>query len=79
MSQFKNHKVLAGSNVSVGLNTPDDAGVVVASAKNLIQSVDFFTPVLDNPYDWGRVSAANALSDIYAMGGEHLSALQLVC
>jgi selenide,water dikinase len=79
LSQFKNHKALAGSNVSVGLNNPDDAGVVVASDKNLIQSVDFFTPVLDNPYDWGRVSAANALSDIYAMGGEPLSALQLVC
>ena len=79
MSQFKNHKALAGTNVSVGLNNPDDAGVVITSEKKLIQSVDFFTPVLDNPYDWGRVAAANALSDIYAMGGEPLSALQLVC
>ena len=79
MSQFKNHKALSASNVSVGLNNPDDAGVVRASGENLIQSIDFFTPILDNPYDWGRVAAANALSDIYAMGGEPLSALQLVC
>lgn len=79
MSQFKNHKALDSNNVSVGLNNPDDAGVIEASGNNLIQSIDFFTPILDNPYDWGRVAAANALSDIYAMGGEPLSALQLVC
>ena len=79
MSQFKNHKALSASSVSVGLNNPDDAGVVRTSGENLIQSIDFFTPILDNPYDWGRVAAANALSDIYAMGGEPLSALQLVC
>ncbi|MDA7725075.1 selenide, water dikinase SelD, partial [Acidimicrobiaceae bacterium] len=78
-SQFKNHKALSASSVSVGLNNPDDAGVVRTSGENLIQSIDFFTPILDNPYDWGRVAAANALSDIYAMGGEPLSALQLVC
>ena len=69
MSQFKNHKALAGSDVSVGLNNPDDAGVITANGTNLIQSIDFFTPILDNPYDWGRVAAAKALSDIYAMGG----------
>ncbi len=79
MSQFENHKALIGSNISVGLNNPDDAGVIAANGTDLIQSIDFFTPVLDNPYDWGRVAAANALSDIYAMGGEPLSALQLVC
>jgi len=79
LSQFKNHKALSASSVSVGLNNPDDAGVVRTSGENLIQSIDFFTPILDNPYDWGRVAAANALSDIYAMGGEPLSALQLVC
>ena len=79
MSQFKNHKALEANNVSVGLNNPDDAGVVVASGNKLIQSIDFFTPILDDPYDWGRAAAANALSDIYAMGGEPLSALQLVC
>ena len=68
MSQFKNHKALEANNVSVGLNNPDDAGVVVASGNKLIQSIDFFTPILDDPYDWGRAAAANALSDIYAMG-----------
>ena len=51
----------------------------MASGNKLIQSIDFFTPILDDPYDWGRAAAANALSDIYAMGGEPLSALQLVC
>tara|TARA_B110000459_G_scaffold120744_1_gene133075 strand:- start:597 stop:1553 length:957 start_codon:yes stop_codon:yes gene_type:complete len=79
LSQFKNHKALEAENVSVGLNNPDDAGVVEVNGNKLIQSIDFFTPILDSPYDWGRVAAANALSDIYAMGGEPLSALQLVC
>ena len=74
MSQFKNHKALEAENVSVGLNNPDDAGVVEVNGNKLIQSIDFFTPILDSPYDWGRVAAANALSDIYAMGGEPLSA-----
>jgi selenide,water dikinase len=44
----------------------------------LVQTVDFFTPVVDDPYDWGRIAAANALSDIYAMGGRPLTALNLV-
>ena len=44
----------------------------------IVQTVDFFTPILDDPYDWGRVAAANALSDIYAMGGVPISSLQLV-
>ena len=44
----------------------------------IVQTVDFFTPILDNPYDWGRVAATNALSDIYAMGGSPISSLQLV-
>ena len=44
----------------------------------IVQTVDFFTPILDNPYDWGRVAATNALSDIYAMGGAPITSLQLV-
>ena len=44
----------------------------------MVQTVDFFTPILDNPFDWGKVAAANALSDIYAMGGTPISSLQLV-
>ena len=43
-----------------------------------MQTVDFFTPVVDDPFDWGRITAANALSDVYAMGGSPLTALQLV-
>ncbi len=63
----------------VGLGVPDDAGVFRApSGDLLVQTVDFFTPVVDDPFDWGRVTAANALGDIYAMGAEPLTALQLV-
>ena len=51
LSQFKNHKALSASTVYVGLYNPDDSGVVRASGENHIQSIDFFTPLLDNPYD----------------------------
>lgn len=57
----------------------DDAGVFrVSEGVGLVQSVDFFTPIDDDPFDWGRIAAANALSDVYAMGGRPLTALQLV-
>ena len=79
MTQFKNHKATESPNLLVGLNNPDDGGVIQVGDQKIIQTVDFFTPILDNPYDWGRVAAANALSDVYAMGGEPISALQLVC
>jgi selenide,water dikinase len=60
----------------VGAGTFDDAGVVRLSDElALVQSVDFFTPVVDEPYEFGRIAAANALSDIYAMGAKPLSAL----
>jgi selenide,water dikinase len=63
----------------VGLETPDDAGVYrLAPDLAMVQTVDFFTPVVDDPYDWGRIAAANALSDIYAMGGRPVTALNLV-
>jgi selenide,water dikinase len=63
----------------VGSSTADDAGVVrVRDDLALVQSVDFFTPIVDDPYDFGRIAAANALSDLYAMGAEPLSALNLV-
>jgi selenide,water dikinase len=63
----------------VGSDTADDAGVVqVRDDLALVQSVDFFTPIVDDPYDFGRIAAANALSDLYAMGAEPLSALNLV-
>ena len=60
----------------VGAGTFDDAGVVRLSDElALVQSVDFFTPVVDDPFDFGRIAAANALSDIYAMGAKPLTAL----
>jgi selenide, water dikinase len=58
----------------------DDAGVYKLSDElALIQTVDFFTPIVDDPYDFGQVAAANALSDIYAMGGKPLTAMNIVC
>jgi len=63
----------------VGLDSPDDAAVYqVAPDMALVQTVDFFTPVVDDPYSWGRIAAANALSDVYAMGGRPALALNLV-
>ena len=79
LKQFEQHKALKSENLIVGLDNPDDGGVINVGDTKIIQTVDFFTPILDNPYDWGRVAAANSLSDIYAMGGEPLSSLQLVC
>jgi selenide,water dikinase len=63
----------------VGLDAPDDASVYrLTDELAIVQTVDFFTPVVDDPFDWGRVAAANALSDVYAMGGRPLTALNLV-
>lgn len=66
-------------NVIIGTNTADDAAVYRLSAETaLVLTTDFFTPVVDDPYDFGAVAAANALSDVYAMGGKPLTALNLV-
>ncbi len=63
----------------VGYDTADDAGVfLVRDDLAMVFTADFFTPIVDDPYDWGRIAAANALSDVYAMGGEPLMALNLV-
>jgi len=67
-------------NVLVGHDTLDDAGVYrIAPDLALIQTVDFFTPIVDDGYDFGQIAAANALSDVYAMGGTPKTALNLVC
>jgi selenide,water dikinase len=67
-------------NVLVGLSRADDAGVYkVSETLALIQTVDFFTPIVDDPYGFGQIAAANALSDVYAMGGEPKTAMNLVC
>jgi selenium donor protein len=65
--------------VLVGLDTFDDAGVFAVSDDfALVQTVDFFAPIVDDPYSFGQIAAANALSDVYAMGGEPLTALNIV-
>jgi selenide, water dikinase len=67
-------------NLLVGFDTSDDAGVYrIGPELALVQTVDFFTPLVDDPYTFGRIAATNALSDIYAMGGRALTALALVC
>jgi len=64
----------------VGLADGDDAAAVrISAGVALIATTDFFTPVVDDPYDWGRIAAANALSDVYAMGGRPVVALNLLC
>jgi selenide, water dikinase len=66
-------------NLIVGAATVDDAAVYrLSDDLALVQTVDFFTPIVDDPYDFGRIAAANALSDVYAMGARPLSALNLV-
>ena len=66
-------------NVLVGFDTADDAGVYQLSSElALVQTVDFFTPIVDDPYTFGQIAAANALSDVYAMGGRPISALSIV-
>ena len=63
----------------VGTSTSDDAAVYrLDDRRALVQTVDFITPIVDDPYDYGRIAAANALSDIYAMGGTPLNALSFV-
>ena len=67
-------------NVLVGFDHADDAGVYQLSPDQaLVQTVDFFTPIVDDPYTFGQIAATNALSDVYAMGGRPLTALALVC
>lgn len=68
------------ANLMVGFETADDAGVYRLSAEQaLVQTVDFFTPMIDDPFTYGQIAATNALSDVYAMGGTPLTALTLVC
>src|SRR5256884_5439192 len=66
-------------NVLVGFDTNDDAGVyLLGDGMALVQTVDFFTPIVDDPHTFGQIAAANALSDVYAMGGQPVSALSIV-
>ncbi len=67
-------------NLIVGIEKADDAGVYKISEEvALIQTIDFFTPIVDDPYWFGQIAAANAFSDVYAMGGRPLTAMNVVC
>jgi selenide, water dikinase len=66
-------------NVLVGFDTNDDAGIYrISEDQALVQTVDFFTPIVDDPFLFGQIAAANALSDVYAMGGRPISSLSIV-
>ena len=66
-------------NVLVGFDTSDDAGVYkLTESLALVQTVDFFTPIVDDPFTFGAIAAANSLSDVYAMGGRPISALSIL-
>ena len=72
-------KTIIDPNLIVGIETSDDAGVYrLNSNQAIVQTVDFFTPVVDDPFSFGQIAAANALSDIYAMGARPITALNLV-
>jgi selenide,water dikinase len=67
-------------NVLVGFDQADDAGVyLIGPGQALVQTVDFFTPMVDDPYTFGQIAATNALSDVYAMGGQPRTSLAIVC
>ena len=67
-------------NLLVGLTTGDDAGVYrIAPNLALVQTLDFFPPIVDDPYLFGQIAAANSLSDVYAMGGKPLTAMNILC
>jgi selenide,water dikinase len=71
---------VADKNILVGFDTNDDAGVYKLSPEcALVQTVDFFTPIVDDPFLYGAIAAANALSDVFAMGGRPLTALSVLC
>jgi selenide, water dikinase len=66
--------------VLVGIETADDAGVyLVRDDLALVQTVDFFTPIVDDPYDYGRIAALNSINDVWAMGGTPITALAVTC
>ncbi len=76
---LKNLPAVTDPRVLVGSNTADDAAVIqIAPDRALVFTTDFFTPIVDDPFEFGQVAAANALSDVYAMGGTPISALGIV-
>jgi selenide,water dikinase len=74
-----NSPIVHDDDLLIGIDGSDDAGVYrINDDVALVQTIDFFTPIVDDAFDWGRIAAANALSYVYAMGGTPLTALQLV-
>ena len=70
----------ADENVLVGFDTSDDAGVYKLSAElALVQTLDFFTPIVDDPYDYGRIAALNSINDVWAMAGTPITAMAITC
>ncbi|MEA2448031.1 MAG: selenide, water dikinase, partial [Actinomycetota bacterium] len=80
LAQVLGHvKTATDPAVLVGLDSPDDAAVYrISPDVAIVQTVDFFTPIVDDAWAWGRIAATNALSDVYAMGGRPVTALNLV-
>ncbi len=79
LRRLNNAGPVHSADIVVGIEAADDAGVYrVRDDLWLVQTVDFFTPIVDDAADWGRIAAANSLSDVYAMGGMPLSALSIV-
>lgn len=79
LGPLRGHPATRHSDLLVGFGSSDDAGVFrMRDGSALVQTVDFFAPVVDDPFDWGQIAAANALSDVYAMGGRPLTALQVL-
>ncbi len=79
MRRFAEHHRSEDPNLLLGLDAPDDAAIYrITDEVALVETVDFFTPIVDDAYQWGAIAAANAFSDVYAMGGRPLLALNLV-
>src|SRR5881296_1807084 len=79
MQVLRQLPIVRDPNLLVGTDTADDAGVYrIDRDRALVQTVDFFTPIVDDPFVYGQIAAANALSDVYAMGGRPLTALNLM-
>ena len=73
-------KIPSHPDLIIGLEHPDDAGVFRLSDETaIVQTLDFLTPVADDPYDFGQIAAANSLSDVYAMGGTPVTVMNIVC
>ena len=71
---------IADERLLVGASTSDDAAVYQLDAERaLVQTVDFFTPIVDDPFLYGQIAAANSLSDVYAMGGRPVTAMSGIC